>query len=47
MLRHSPNAYCLVLFPTVGWPTTSALAAAPTICVQYPLLPPSPLYTTM
>jgi len=30
-------SYCLVLFPTVGWPTTSDLAAGPTICIQYPL----------
>ena len=25
--------YCLTLFPTIGWPTTSALAADPTICI--------------
>ena len=29
--------YCLALFPTAGWPTTSALAADPTIYIQYPL----------
>ena len=55
--RHCPDAYylvlsytvlyCLVLFPTIGWPTTSALAAATTIYIRYPLLPPSPLHTTM
>jgi len=42
--------YCLVLsrtVSTIGWPTTSALAAAPTIYIQYPLSPPSPLHTTM
>ena len=46
VLSHTVSYY-LVLFPTVGWPTTSALAAATTICVRYPLLPPSPLHTTM
>ena len=40
-------SYCLVLFPTVSQPTTSALAAATTIYIQYPLLPPSPLHTTI
>jgi len=25
--------YCLVLFPTIGWPTTSALVAASTIYI--------------
>ena len=35
------------LFFTISQPTTSALAAGPTICIQYPFLPSSPLYTTM
>jgi hypothetical protein len=34
------------LFPTISRPTTSALAAGPTIYIRYPLLPFSPLYTT-
>ena len=37
--------YYLALFPTVSRPTTSVLAAGPTIYIQYPFLPSSPLYT--
>ena len=31
--------------PIISWPTTSALAAGPTIYIRYPLLPSSLLYS--